>query len=206
VRWVFPASPTQDGPVGSEWFPLDVMAWMGAFMGGEQVLAAKLRETPAGLPEASEKVIALLGALCRASTGGDLGKWVVGGFSQGAMMACDVTSRLQEGDRSALFGSGAGRTVPGGLLVVSGMPMNINEWAVGLGRVRQAAAARRLDVLQLHGQQDMTCPFHASGWLRDLIKQGAPDAVFHSHGGGHDMGGMSEIALMAEFLEKRASA
>ena len=130
IRWVFPASPTQDGPVGSEWFPLDLMGWMGAFMGGNAVLAAKLRDTPAGMNEASEQVIALLAELCKTTNGAasTLQGWCIGGFSQGAMMTCSVVSRLGLADQDR---TGLGTcTSPAGMLILSGMCMNIEQWYV----------------------------------------------------------------------------
>ena len=115
----FPAAPTQGGPAGSEWFPLDIPSWMMAFMGGQDVLAKKLRETPEGIKEASDAVVGLLKELVRSTPAGaagdSLGAWLVGGFSQGAMMTVDVCARLEES--------------PAGMLLLSGMPMNINEWA-----------------------------------------------------------------------------
>lgn len=132
IRWIFPGAPTQDGPVGSEWFPLDIMSWMIAFMGGEAVLGAKLREAVPGMNEASESVIRLLGELCSTTSGAgrSLKGWCVGGFSQGSMMACSVVSRLGLADQDrTMFQDNI--LSPGGLLILSGMPMNINEWVTG---------------------------------------------------------------------------
>ena len=133
IRWIFPGAPTQDGPVGSEWFPLDIMSWMSAFMGGEAVLGAKLREVVPGMNEASESVIRLLGELCSTSSGGadrSLKGWCIGGFSQGSMMACSVVARLGLADQDrTMFQDNI--LSPGGLLILSGMPMNINEWVTG---------------------------------------------------------------------------
>jgi predicted esterase len=200
IRWIFPASPTQDGPVGSEWFPLDMMGWMSAFMGGEQVLADKLRETPTGMVSASEIVITLLAELLSTTdgAGSTLKGWCVGGFSQGSMMACSIVSRLPLLDQQRAAFSGA--TAPGGLLVLSGMPMNINEWSSGF----QMQKGKDVQVLQLHGRSDMTCPFHSSGWLRDLM---APhmNVQYHVHNGAHDMGSTTEIRLIGEYLERLAN-
>ena len=189
VRWVFPAAPTQGGPSGSEWFPLDIPSWMMAFMGGQDLLAAKLRETPAGMREASERVIALLDELMATTPGaGAMNKWLIGGFSQGAMMTCDVCSRLQQS--------------PAGMLILSGMPMNINEWAAGLAKHK----GKGVKVLQLHGTADMTCPFAASRWLRDLIGNGLGTSMvqYHAHTGSHDMGGMAEIKMIADYVASLA--
>ena len=195
IRWIFPASPTQDGPVGSEWFPLDVMEWMSAFMGGQEVLATKLRATPPGMNEASEQLIALLAELVATTdgAGSTLGGWVVGGFSQGAMMTCSVVSRLglKDQERTA-FG---GVTAPAAMLILSGMCMNINEWAQGFALQK----GKGIKALQLHGRSDMTCPFHASNWLRDLIATSI-SIEKHDHSGAHDMGGAAELQKIATFL------
>ena len=192
IRWGFPAAPTQNGPAGSEWFPLDIPSWMMAFMGGQDVLAGKLRETPAGIKEASEAVVGLLKELVRTTPAGaageSLGKWLVGGFSQGAMMTVDVCSRLDES--------------PAGMLILSGMPMNINEWAAGMAKHKD----KGVKVLQLHGRADMTCPFAASGWLRDLVGNGVGSSclTYHAHSGAHDMGGMTEIKMIADYVASLA--
>ena len=192
VRWVFPAAPTQDGPAGSEWFPLNIPSWMMAFMGGQDVLAKKLRETPEGIKEASDAVVGLLKELVRSTPAGaagdSLGAWLVGGFSQGAMMTVDVCARLEES--------------PAGMLLLSGMPMNINEWAAGMAKHKN----KGVKVLQLHGTSDMTCPFTASGWLRDLIASsvGTEMIKYHAHSGAHDMGGMAEIKMIAEYIASLA--
>ena len=101
-------------------------------MGGEAVLGAKLREAVPGMNEASESVIRLLGELCSTTSGAgrSLKGWCVGGFSQGSMMACSVVSRLGLADQDrTMFQDNI--LSPGGLLILSGMPMNINEWVTG---------------------------------------------------------------------------
>lgn len=184
IRWIFPSSPTQDGPVGSEWFPLDMMGWMGAFMGGD--LAAKLRETPGGIVTATEQIINLLGELISTTdgAGSTLNGWCIGGFSQGSMMTCSVLSRLPL-TKSPLTDAQIkareifkGVTSPGGALILSGMPMDINSWAAGF----QFHQGKNVEVLQLHGQSDMVIPFHSSAWLRDLLKTHM-NVKYHTHSG-----------------------
>lgn len=199
IRWIFPFSPTQDGPVGSEWFPLDIGSWMMAFMGGEQLLATKLRATPTGMNESAEKIISLLGELIATTdgAGSTLAGWCIGGFSQGSMMTCSVVSRLglPDQDRSS-FGDCIS---PGGMLILSGMCMNIEEWSKGFAHQK----GKGIKCLQLHGRSDMTCPFHASGWLKDLIGMNI-DVQYHAHNGAHDMGGADELKKIASYLNDLA--
>lgn len=56
-------------------------------------------------------------------------------------------------------------------------------------------------MLQLHGSNDMTCPYQASSWLRDLMSA-SMDVTYHTHGGAHDMGTSVEIQMIASYLEK----
>ena len=62
-----------------------------------------------------------------------------------------------------------------------------------------------MKVLQLHGTSDMTC-LTASGWLRDLLASsvGTEMIKYHAHSGAHDMGGMAEIKMIAEYIASLA--
>ncbi|MCB2067917.1 MAG: dienelactone hydrolase family protein, partial [Erythrobacter sp.] len=90
---------------------------------------------------------------------------VVGGFSQGSMLATDVTLRL----------SGP----PAGLVIYSGTLLNEAEWS------SLAPERSGLSVLQSHGTEDPILPFVAAEWLRDLLTASGLDVEFQSFRGGH---------------------
>ena len=90
---------------------------------------------------------------------------MLGGFSQGAMLATDVALRLDE--------------PPAGLVIFSGTLVNEAEWA--------ARAPRRagLGVLQSHGRQDPLLPFDNAVALRDLLAGAGLAVDFFAFDGGH---------------------
>ena len=53
--------------------------------------------------------------------------------------------------------------------------------------ISQHQKGKNIQVLQLHGSNDMTCPYQASSWLRDLMSA-SMNVTYHTHGGAHDMG------------------
>ena len=53
--------------------------------------------------------------------------------------------------------------------------------------ISQHQKGKDIQVLQLHGSNDMTCPYQASSWLRDLMSA-SMNVTYHTHGGAHDMG------------------
>lgn len=89
-RWVFPEAPIELGPMygaGRAWWNLDVAALEKAIAAGK---GRDLRDVkPEGIEDSANKVIAMLEE-GRQQLGGE---WVLGGFSQGAMLSCDVALR-----------------------------------------------------------------------------------------------------------------
>ena len=84
---------------------------------------------------------------------------------------------------------------PAGLLVCSALPLNVNEWATGLGSIKGT------DVLHLHGRSDPLIPLLASNWVRDLLKHCGLNVNYIAHNGGHDVGGISEMDQIQKFFE-----
>src|SRR5687767_2709810 len=95
VRWVFPDGLLgMEGGFGRAWFPIDESRFSGAPIDLS-------REAPAGMAEAAKAAAGLLDAL-----GTPIEDVVLGGFSQGAMLALELAL-------------GAGRS-PRGLFLLSG--------------------------------------------------------------------------------------
>jgi phospholipase/carboxylesterase len=168
VRFVFPAAPLVLDPRAPEelapraWWPLDMARLQQAMAQGRA--AELVREKPPELEHARELVNGMLDAL-ETELGAPLERVVLGGFSQGAMLACDVGLRTQRS--------------PAGLVLLSGAPMTAPEW-------RALAPARKgLPVLMSHGRADPVLPFAGGEYLRDLLREGGLDVDFIEWNGGH---------------------
>jgi phospholipase/carboxylesterase len=150
TRMIFPQAPLDMAPHGlpggRAWWPIDMLQLQAAIEFGE---FRNLRnECPELLPEARRLLMQLIDEV-RAETKLPLSRFVLGGFSQGAMLSTDVTLRLPEST--------------GGLVIWSGTLLCEDQW-------RPLAPQRGgLPVIQSHGHEDPILPFEAAGWLRDLL-------------------------------------
>lgn len=151
VRFVFPEAPLSLRALGygegCAWWPLDFQR-LAALQSGNASVARLRREVPEGLPRARRLLTGLIEELTL-QTQLPIGRVVIGGFSQGAMLATDVALRLEE--------------APAGLVIFSGMLLNEVEWA------RRAPIRRGLYVLQAHGRQDPLLPFSSAEALCELL-------------------------------------
>ena len=174
VRFLFPEAPlTLPGFFGARaWWHIDVARYERALRTGE--LRDMRTEIPEGLASARRKLMALL-ELAQVETGLPLSRFLLGGFSQGAMLATDVTLRLEE--------------APAGLAALSGTLLCEEEW-------RPRAAKRAgLPVLQSHGRVDPVLPFQAAEWLQELLTESGMDVEFIPFNGAHTIPGESMHAL-----------
>lgn len=168
VRFVFPAAPLAPPDLamygGRAWWPLDVNRLLVAIETGQTRFLCEM--VPEGLAAAREKLNGLIDEVGR-QTGLPIARFVLGGFSQGAMLATDVMLRLPES--------------PAGLCVFSGTLLCESEW--------RPLAERRgpLKVLQSHGYQDQILPFAAAEWLRDLLAGAGMEVEFIPFQGGHQI-------------------
>lgn len=166
ARFVFPEGPMrlddQGLPGGRAWWHIDINRLVAAVELGETRILRS--ECPEGMAEARGTLSALVEEL-RAATGLPASKIVLGGFSQGAMLATDLALRLP--DR------------PGGLCILSGSLVCEDEW-------RDLAPRRGpLPVVQSHGYEDPLLPFKAAEWLRDLLIDAGLDVDFVPFHGMH---------------------
>jgi phospholipase/carboxylesterase len=166
VRFVFPEAPLSlddEGMYGGRaWWPIDMLKLQRAVQLGE---FRNLRDDQPPLLAAARAKLLKLIAVLQAETGLPLSRFVLGGFSQGSMLATDVALRLPDS--------------PAALIIWSGTLLNESEW-------REHAASRAgLKVLQSHGRQDMLLPFEAAGWLRDLLTAAGLEVDFLPFPGGH---------------------
>ena len=179
VRFVFPAAPIDLGPMyggGRAWWEIEVGRYTSAET--EEDILALLTEVPDGLAEARRRMRALLDELC-AQSGLAMSRVVLGGFSQGSMLALDTTLRLDE--------------PPALLCLYSGAVIAREEWE------RRAPARAGLDVIQTHGRQDPVLPFFVAEQLRDLLIDAGLAVSFTAFDGPHTIAheGVEELATRA---------
>jgi phospholipase/carboxylesterase len=185
VRFVFPEAllALGDAPLaGRAWWPIDMVQLQRRL--AEGIVAAMRNETPAGLGEARRALLSLLDAVT-AQTRLPRGRIVLGGFSQGAMLATDVALRWEE--------------APAALAVLSGTLVCEDQW--------QALAPRRrgLDVLLAHGRSDPLLPFAGALALQDLLSHAGLSVRFVPFAGGHGIDDTVLRALSTLLVERCAA-
>jgi phospholipase/carboxylesterase len=167
TRFLFP-----EGPLSLNLGFGDARAWWIIDMNkiAQDRAAGRLRdprmEVPKGLAPAREQVLALLEEVDRRLEVGPA-RTVIGGFSQGAMLACDVVLRT--------------RRPVAGLIMLSGTLLCRHEWEPLM------PARRGLPVFQSHGTHDDLLSHRFAEELRDgLIEAGLP-VEWISFRGGHEI-------------------
>lgn len=165
---IFPTAPLdlagQGMPGGRAWWPVDLDRLINRRT--PELLAQFRRACPDGLCESRDHLVRLL---AEAGKHFDLAadRFVLGGFSQGAMLATDVALRLKK--------------TLAGLCILSGALINETEW-------RQLAQDRGpLRVLQSHGRSDSILPFPLATALRDLLLGANADVDFLPFNGDHEI-------------------
>jgi Predicted esterase len=186
VRFVLPEAPLRLNGFGwfeaRAWWPIDVERYERAAMQG--ALRTLCAEEPEGLPRARALLEGLLADL-RDRWGLPPDRIVLGGFSQGAMLATDVTLGAEE--------------APAGLCILSGALIAEARW--------RSLAPRRagLPVLQAHGRRDPLLPFDVAVWLHDLLVEAGLQVRFVSFEGAHAVPPPVSSAL-ADFVAERLAA
>jgi phospholipase/carboxylesterase len=166
--FIFPAAcldlSDQGLPGGRAWWPVDLDRLINRPT--PEMLQTFRRKWPAGLAEARKLLIGLLDAAGK-HFGMAFENFVLGGFSQGAMLATDVALRLPK--------------APAALCIWSGALTNEEEWQ------KLAQLRGPLTVLQTHGRTDSILPFPMAAALRDLLLEAGADVDFVAFGGGHEI-------------------
>lgn len=107
-------------------------------------------------------------------------KLVLGGFSQGAMVATEIALTQPEDVH--------------GLILLSGALLDEANWK------KKASALKGKKILQSHGQSDTVIPFAASQRLNDLLRSGGADIDWMPFGGAHEIP-MPVLKRAKTFLE-----
>jgi phospholipase/carboxylesterase len=177
-RFVFPQGPDLTtppaGPIGGRaWWPLELRSLIPE--GGAVPDLSPIR--PPGLEPAAHAVEALLKKLSRAP-GEPI---VLGGFSQGAMVASEVAFRSD---------------VPiEALVLLSGTPVDESLWQQGYGR------RRGLAVFVAHGRSDPVLPFSGSERMQRELAAAGHVVTWHPFDGGHEIPA-EVVAALNQFLRE----
>lgn len=166
VRFAFPAAPLSLdlSPGARAWWMIDLARFEVAVNSGSTRDLAD--DVPDGLAPARERISAMLDAL-QAELGIAGSRVVLGGFSQGAMLSCDVALRS---DRPLA-----------GLVLLSGTFLCRPEWTPLL------AARAGLPVFQSHGRQDPLLPFSLADELATALRGAGLEVDWLPFAGGHEI-------------------
>lgn len=162
--WYFPNGPLEvpvgPGFSGRAWFPIDMEALERAMRMGQHRDMSQSK--PAGLDKVKVMAHEFLTALGR-----DPADIVLGGFSQGAMLATDIclssTSRYR------------------GLVILSGSMINQPTWK------SLATLHKGMPYFQSHGRTDAILSPDIAGKLNDMLTQAGWEGQFHLFSGGHEI-------------------
>ncbi|MGE0762339.1 MAG: alpha/beta hydrolase [Bdellovibrionales bacterium] len=164
LRWVFAQGPREveigPGYWGRAWFPIDMAAHEQALMSGKEISYADRR--PSGVTEARDQVLSHIKALGVAPE-----QMLLGGFSQGAMLAVEVALSLPK--------------PPKGLILLSGTLADQN------GLRQRAPALKGLKFFQSHGERDPVLPFSGALALHEELLKAGWDGPLSAFGGGHEI-------------------
>lgn len=166
TAFVFPEAPLELpwGLDSRAWWMIDIERLERAMSGsGPREIPD---EVPPGLPRARSGVLAMLGDV-ESSLKVPPERVVLGGFSQGAMLACDVALRRD--------------VPPAGLALMSSTLLSSTEWTPLMPRL----AGR--PVLLSHGTLDPLLPFDVSVTLRDLLIDAGADMRWIPFRGQHEI-------------------
>jgi phospholipase/carboxylesterase len=176
---VFPEAPLAGPWGGRAWWHLDLVALEAARASGQD---RDLRATvPVGLPAARASILALLDEL-EQRTRLPRSAVILGGFSQGAMLAVDAAL--------------ASQPHPGALVVLSGTLVAEAEWTAAL-----AAARPPIPVFMSHGRVDPVLPFRLAEALRERVAAAGHPVTWVPFGGGHEIP-RAVLAALASFLPR----
>lgn len=175
--FVFPEAPVQlseMGPTARAWWRIDGERYATRF--AREGIAAVSQEVPPVLGSARRVLRGALDALW-ASTGVPVNKTLLGGFSQGAMVAVDAALALEE--------------APFGVAALSGALIAEPVW-------RERAAKRSpLPVLVTHGRSDPMLPFESGQRLAQMFESTGHIVDFVPFAGGHAIPRPALLALAA---------
>jgi phospholipase/carboxylesterase len=183
VRFAFPEAPlslrdelgTPAYGEGRAWWRIDIEALQAAATGAPH--ADRSEELPPGLASTKAQLERFLDGLT-ASLAAPADQVLIGGFSQGAMLATEIAFTTAR--------------PLAGLAILSGTPINGEAWRRGL------AERTSLPVLQSNGRSDPLLPFGAAETWRDAMRDAGLDVRWIEFNGGHGISD-SVVDAFAQF-------
>lgn len=176
TRFLFPRGPeigkrTDAALAGRAWWSLDLEGELR-----EPGVGADLSlERPAGIEHAARAVRAFL-----ARQGNRVAQpFILGGFSQGAMVAAQVAFGSEEPLRA--------------LVLLSGTLVDEASWKANFGR------RKGLHVFMAHGRSDSTLSFEAADRMHSEMSAAGVDVTWFPFDGGHETPA-TVVAALSEFL------
>jgi phospholipase/carboxylesterase len=171
-RFVFPQAPDAtvppDGPLGGRgWWRLDLASHIPPGQTVPDISASR----PEGIKVAASRMTDLLRGL-RASSSGGL---ILGGYSQGAMVASEVAFLSDEPIAA--------------LVLLSGTLVDEATWE------RHFSRRRGLPVFISHGRRDATLPFAVADRMQTKLVAAGLDVTWRPFDGGHEIPATVVIAL-----------
>jgi phospholipase/carboxylesterase len=164
VTWVFPNAPLEviiaPGFYGRAWYPIDNKRLEKSVMEGQPLDMSTIQ--PPGLENANRLANTLYDELVK-----NYSKVVLGGFSQGAMLATDVT--LSQ------------KIKPKGLVIMSGSLICKDRW------MKMVKSCEGLPFVQTHGKNDAILGYEFAENLFNLLSESGLNGEFVSFNGGHEI-------------------
>lgn len=179
-NWIFPNGiiDVAIGPnmSGRAWFPIDMIAMEEASRTGN--FSARFKDIPEGFYEAKEKVSSFIKELKK-----KYNKLIIGGFSQGSMMAIDLA-----------FG---GPSNFGSIILMSSTLVAPDNW--------KKYFPIEIPVFQSHGIEDSVLPINGARELKTFLKEKNANIDYHEFTGGHEIP-IQVIHALGAFLERNRNA
>ncbi len=181
TRWVFPQGilevPVGPGWTGRAWWPIDMIEWERAMMAGRP---RELSDwSPPELPSVRTKVFNMIEALKTPWS-----QIILGGFSQGAMLATDIFLSAP--------------STPKGLVLFSGALINKADWKQKF--LQRTGELSGTPFFQSHGQSDNILSYKGAQQLESFLCQNGLKGKLHNFAGGHEIP-MDMVMKANEYLK-----
>ncbi len=183
ARFVFPAAPIELGGMYGDsraWWRLDLIKLEQDLRSG--AIRDRRNEVPEGLVEVRAQLSKFLDEVKARYSITDA-QMILGGFSQGAMLSCDVALHRE--------------TPPAGLVLMSGTLLAESTWTPLMTKLSG------VPIVQSHGRADQLLPFSIAELLRDKLTAAGAAVEFIPFGGGHEIP-PPVLAAVAKLVRERA--
>lgn len=163
-HWLFPEAPLEvaiaPGYVGRAWFPIDLSALRSTPPPLQEEILERV--FPKEIEAARAHALSLVKALEV-----PLSEVVLGGFSQGSVLALETALHLEE--------------PVGGLVLLSGTLCYEREWGERLSRLKG------VPFFQSHGRDDLILPYSRAERLEQFLQAGGLRGSLLTFAGGHEL-------------------